>query len=125
MNTVEVTGPGQITGTQQNGPYTYNQWTFPVVVNGQAGVASVWALPGVSDQDIVNYLIEQLEQGDIGLGGISEYDPGTDTDGDDSRVADGVDDNRDDGRDDGTQDDGDDDDGGALAGGGDGWGDSA
>jgi len=94
MNTVEVTGPGQITGQQTSGGYTYNQWTFPVVVNGEAGVASVYALPDVSYEDIVDYLIEQLEEGNIDLGGISENDgPGTDMgdtdmgDDDDSALA--------------------------------------
>jgi hypothetical protein len=41
MNTVAVTGPGTITTYGQDGGP--NQWTFPVVVNGQAGVASVWS----------------------------------------------------------------------------------
>jgi hypothetical protein len=121
MNTVVVTGPGQIVGTVQKGGYTYNQWGFSVVVNGEAGVAYVYALTDVSYQDIVDYLVNGLENGDITLGGISSTDPGT---GDDSRVADGTTDDTD-------QDDdrGDDDDGGdgglASGGGGDDWGDSA
>jgi len=78
MNTVEVTGPGEVVGQKQNGDYTYNQWQFPVVVNGQAGIGTVYALPDVSYDDIVNYLIEQLEEGTGDFGGIAENDGGDD-----------------------------------------------
>ena len=77
MNTVSVTGPGVIVGQNNN----YNQWQFPVIVNGQAGVATIYATPGADYQDIVNALIYDLQQGDVEVGGIAENDSGTDTGG--------------------------------------------
>jgi hypothetical protein len=74
MNTVSVTGPGVIVG-QVNG---MDQWQFPVIVNGQAGVATIYSSPGGNYQDIVDSLIYDLQQGNVEVGGIAENDSGTD-----------------------------------------------
>lgn len=69
MNTVDNVGEGQLTSLpQESEPHA--TWTFPVVVNGQAGVATVRVLPDVPYDDIVAYLIRELQSGAIALRGI-------------------------------------------------------
>ena len=104
MPTVNVTGPGVITGSFDYQGITFYGWTFPVVVNGQAGVYTLWVdtnnpadAPG-----LVNDVINDLTADPGLLDGISMNDPGTDDRGD----GDQGDDRGDDGDDDGMVADG-------------------
>ena len=107
MPTVEVTGPGVITGSFEYQGITFYGWTFPVVVDGQAGVYTVWVdtnnpadAPG-----LVNDVVNDLTADPGLLDGISMNDPGTDDRSDEDRGDDRSD--GDDGDDDGMVADGD------------------
>jgi hypothetical protein len=83
MNSVTVTGPPSVSGNVGTPQDPWYNWTFPVVVNGQAGVATI----GFDTNDpsveplLESAIIQDLEQDDSDLGGISDNsDPGTDQD---------------------------------------------
>jgi hypothetical protein len=80
MNTVEVTGSPGVSGNVGTPEDPWYIWTFPVIVNGEAGLASVGfpSNDGADEPIIEEGLIQDLEQDASDLGGISENDPGTD-----------------------------------------------
>jgi hypothetical protein len=82
-NSVEITGGGSngqsFTYTEPNGNViTFYGYTFSVVVNGQAGVYTVWIdVPPDdpnADADAAAAVMEELEEDPGALGGISEND---------------------------------------------------
>jgi hypothetical protein len=83
MNSVTVTVPGSVIGEKDENGTTWYQWSFSVVVNGQAGVFTVWDLSNnpADEPGIEASVIEFLEndpnaEGD--LGGVGLNDQGTD-----------------------------------------------
>jgi hypothetical protein len=112
MTTVVVTGPPTITGSFQSAydGTTYYGWTFPVVVDGQAGVYTVWL--DTEDPDAEPFaeegVIDDLEADPGAMGDIAENDGYGDFDGAFGDGQDGADDGGD----------------GAVAGTGGGYGDS-
>ncbi len=82
MNTVEITGPGSIVGTTQSNGQTQDVWNFPVVINGEAGVVTVIADPGMNLNtpealaELQSFLENDPDAGDPG--GIAANDPGED-----------------------------------------------
>ncbi len=82
-NSVEVTGgpsyAGEFTYTEPDGNViTFYGYTFSVVVNGQAGVFTVWidVPPDDPNADAAaeDAVIEELEEDPDALGGISQND---------------------------------------------------
>jgi hypothetical protein len=82
MNEVEITGPATIVGTTTNNGTTENIWSVPAVINGQAGIVTVYADQNtdLNAPDTMAALVEFLENDpDAGdLEGIGANDPGTD-----------------------------------------------
>ena len=97
MNTVEITGPGTIVGTTQSNGSTQDVWNFPVVINGQAGVVTVIADPGMNlntpeaQAALQDFLENDPDEGGD-LGGIAANDPGEDDGSDMGDVVDFSDD---------------------------------
>jgi len=83
MPNVTVTGPGVITGHFVSQGITFYGWTFPVVVDGQAGVYTVWIDTNdpADAAGVEADAVEDLEDGAGELGGIAENDPGSDQGG--------------------------------------------
>lgn len=98
MNQVEVTGPGTVIAEKDDSGTVYYLWSFPVIVNGQAGVAEAWLASDKPEDGVLleNALIEVLEEDASDLGGISENDPG-DEDGREDNLGDFGDDDGGDG----------------------------
>jgi hypothetical protein len=82
-NTVEIIGSPSITGqfnyTEPNGNViTFYGWTFPVIVNGEAGVYTVWIDSDTAESSAADQVIDDLEADPGAMGGIAENDPGED-----------------------------------------------
>lgn len=86
MNTVEITGSPSVSGNEGTAEDPWYIWTFPVVVNGQAGLVSIGSNSNDASVEgiLADAVIEDLQTDAGDLGGISENDPGTDMDMGDS-----------------------------------------
>jgi hypothetical protein len=76
-NEVIITGPPNIfVWGQYNGEPVYG-WTFPVIVNGQAGVYTIYTDTGnpADLEDMRDDVIEELENNPGAMEGIVENDP--------------------------------------------------
>ena len=83
-NTVEIIGSGSITGqfeyTEPDGStIIFYGWTFPVMVNGEVGVYTVWIDSDTDESAASQDAVDDLEADPDGLQGIAENDPGSDT----------------------------------------------
>jgi hypothetical protein len=79
MADVSITGPADIHGSFVSQGITFYGWTFPVVVNGQAGVYTVWVDTNnpADEAGIANDAVQDLQNDPGQLEPISDNDPGT------------------------------------------------